>query len=223
MSPNHESKSPSATDNADPKALPASTPPKTPPKSTAPVRSLNSFAEMSDMTDRHQIEAAREAAAKSRANKKLAQAKGLIPPDSTASQRFLEAQPRVDQMEIEIDPRWDEEREAKADSTVSPEAETSTPPKTPPTSTVPAPSRILSEEQESRIKPTLGTFDGDPCVWAPGEAWIFKDGAWVEADSSEVGTVGGVRSPDSVIKAFQGVPSLPPEAFSSLPGYRKRY
>jgi hypothetical protein len=177
-----------------------STPPNPDAKSKATGRSLNSFEDMSDMTDRHQIEAIREVAAESRKAKKEAQAKGLIPPDSTASQRFLEAQARVDQVEVEnypswYDPRWDEERKAKASeqsevqakpmqagrslnsfeemsemterhmdeairevieerkaeaaakAKVSPEAETSTPPKTQPKSLDPGRSPISSEEQ----------------------------------------------------------------------------
>jgi hypothetical protein len=40
----------------------------------------------------------------------------------------------------------------------------------------------------------FGTWDGDPFVWTPGDAWVFSDGAWRPANSSVVGMEGRVLS-----------------------------
>jgi hypothetical protein len=59
----------------------------------------------------------------------------------------------------------------------------------------------------------FGTFDGEPIVWAPGEAWVFRDKSWVPTNSSEVGMGARVLSKSDFDKLYPSVPGLPSSAF----------
>jgi hypothetical protein len=63
-------------------------------------------------------------------------------------------------------------------------------------------------------RPALyGSWDGDPVLWSPGEAWSFADGAWKPANSSIVGMEGRVLSKSAFDRKFGSLPPLPKSAF----------
>jgi hypothetical protein len=58
---------------------------------------------------------------------------------------------------------------------------------------------------------------GEPCAWAPGEAWVVREGgnSWERVNSAVVGMDGRVLS-DAEFKArFPSLPALPSNAFHS--------
>ena len=56
---------------------------------------------------------------------------------------------------------------------------------------------------------TYGSFEGEPFVWTPGEAWVVREGSttWSRADSAEIGMGGQPLSKAAFDAKF---PSLPP-------------
>ena len=63
---------------------------------------------------------------------------------------------------------------------------------------------------------TYGVWDGDPFVYAPGEAWVSYDGkTWSRENSTEVAMKGRVISKEAFDRMFPRLPALPGDAFHS--------
>jgi hypothetical protein len=56
----------------------------------------------------------------------------------------------------------------------------------------------------------FASLDGDPAVWSPDVAFVFRDGAWREVNSAEVGMNGRVLSEAEFVSRFGERPLLPP-------------
>jgi hypothetical protein len=63
----------------------------------------------------------------------------------------------------------------------------------------PASDKYMIENAERVLReldspPTFGSFDGEPFVWTPREAWVLSDGSWRAVNSAVVGMNGRVLS-----------------------------
>jgi hypothetical protein len=63
---------------------------------------------------------------------------------------------------------------------------------------------------------TYASFEGNPTVYTPGEAWWFVDGQWREINSSEVAHEAAVMSQQAFEQRW---PHLPPMPSSSLQAF----
>jgi hypothetical protein len=63
----------------------------------------------------------------------------------------------------------------------------------------------------------LGSWDGDPVLWRPGEAWMVPDGSdrWIEINSTIAAGNTRVLSRDHFAAKFRSLPPLPKEAFTT--------
>jgi hypothetical protein len=53
------------------------------------------------------------------------------------------------------------------------------------------------------------SWDGDPSLWTPGEAWAFIDGAWKRVNSAVVGMEAALMSKAAFDRKFGSLPPLP--------------
>jgi len=58
---------------------------------------------------------------------------------------------------------------------------------------------------------TFGSFEGEPFVFRPGEAWVVREGAssWSRTCSAEIGMGGRVLSKAAFDAKFPSLPPLP--------------
>lgn len=56
---------------------------------------------------------------------------------------------------------------------------------------------------------TFGSFDGDPVIWAPGAAFLFRDGGWERVPSAEVGVNARLLSAAAFGEKFGRLPAPP--------------
>jgi hypothetical protein len=61
--------------------------------------------------------------------------------------------------------------------------------------------------------PSYGSWDGEPALWAPGEAWAFMKGEWTRVNSTDVGRNSAVLSKAEFFSRFGALPTLPATAF----------
>jgi hypothetical protein len=57
--------------------------------------------------------------------------------------------------------------------------------------------------------PKYCSWDGDPSLWTPGEAWAFIDGAWKPVNSAVVGMEAALMSKAAFDRKFGSLPPLP--------------
>jgi hypothetical protein len=57
--------------------------------------------------------------------------------------------------------------------------------------------------------PKYCSWDGDPSLWIPGEAWAFIGGAWKPVNSAVVGMEAALMSKAAFDRKFGSLPPLP--------------
>jgi hypothetical protein len=58
-------------------------------------------------------------------------------------------------------------------------------------------------------------WDGEPAIWSPGEAWVFRKGNWVRVNSAVVGHSARPMAEADFRRMFGNLPPPPKTALKS--------
>jgi hypothetical protein len=63
--------------------------------------------------------------------------------------------------------------------------------------------------------PLTGAYDGLPCRWRDGEAWMLFKGRWSETSAADAATAAALLSAEAYRREYGDLPPLPAAAFRS--------